>query len=71
MKFALQNRPCKIVEISTKTGEDGQSEVDFFCIDIFTQKGFKDNCPPNDSRDVPNIKSKDYQVSSLISYLVL
>jgi len=56
----IMNRPCKIVEISTKTGKDGQSEVYFFGIDIFTQKGFKDNCPPNDSRDVPNIKSKDY-----------
>jgi len=61
-RVVIMNRPCKIVEISTKTGKDGQSEVDFFGIDIFTQKGFKDNCPPNDSRDVPNIKSKDYSL---------
>ena len=63
----LQNRPCRIVEVSTKTGKDGQSEVHITCTDIFTQKKLDDNCPPNDFRDVPNIERKDYIVSPLIS----
>jgi len=61
----IMNRPCKIVEISTKTGKDGQSEVHFSGLDIFTGYRFKDTCTPNDSRDIPNIKSKDYQLLSL------
>ena len=65
--FFLQNRPCKIVEISTKTGKDGQPEVHFSGLDIFTEHKLKDNCLPNDSRDVPNVESKDYKVRSLPS----
>jgi len=61
----IKNRPCKIVEISTKTGKNGQSEMHFLGLDIFTQKKLNDICQHNDSRDVPTIKSKDYQLLSL------
>ena len=63
----MQNRPCKVVEISTKTGKDGQSEVQISGLDIFTGIKFEDNCPSDDSRDIPYVKSKDYKVSSLTS----
>jgi len=58
----IMNRPCKIVELSTKTGKDGQSEVHFSGLDIFSGILLKDNCSSNDSRDVPNIKRKDYKL---------
>jgi len=58
----IMNRPCKVVEISTKTGKDGQSEVQISGLDIFTGIKFEDNCPSDDSRDIPYVKSKDYKL---------
>ena len=61
----LQNRPCKIVEMSTsKTGKHGHAKVHMVALDIFTGKKLEDICPSTHNMDVPNVKRKDYQVMS-------
>ena len=62
-KIFLQNRPCKIVEMSTsKTGKHGHAKVHMVALDIFTGKKLEDICPSTHNMDVPNVKRKDYQV---------
>ena len=59
----FQNRPCKIVEMSTsKTGKHGHAKVHMVALDIFTGKKLEDICPSTHNMDVPNVKRKDYQV---------
>ena len=63
--ISLQNRPCKIVEMSTsKTGKHGHAKVHMVALDIFTGKKLEDICPSTHNMDVPNVKRKDYQVMS-------
>ena len=65
-QISLQNRPCKIVEMSTsKTGKHGHAKVHMVALDIFTGKKLEDICPSTHNMDVPNVKRKDYQVMSV------
>ena len=62
--ISLQNRPCKIVEMSTsKTGKHGHAKVHMVALDIFTGKKLEDICPSTHNMEVPNVKRKDYQVT--------
>ena len=72
----FQNRPCKIVEMSTsKTGKHGHAKVHMVALDIFTGEGhlcgrnsrfpgkkLEDICPSTHNMEVPNVKRKDYQL---------
>ena len=61
-----QNRPCKIVEMSTsKTGKHGHAKVHMVALDIFTTKKYEDICPSTHNMDVPNVSRKDYQLCDI------
>ena len=65
-RILFQNRPCKIVEMSTsKTGKHGHAKVHMVGLDIFTNKKYEDICPSTHNMDVPNVSRKDFQVRIL------
>ena len=50
----IQNRPCKIVEMSTSAISQ--------CLDIFTQQRYESICPSTHKMDVPIVTRKDYEL---------
>ena len=69
--MSLQNRPCKIVEMSTsKTGKHGHAKVHMVALDIFTGKKLEDICPSTHNMEVPNVKRRDFQVIFIYGLLL-
>lgn len=59
----INNRPCKVVEVSTsKTGKHGHAKCHFVAIDIFNGKKVDDIVPSSHNCDVPHVSRTDYQL---------
>ncbi|KAG8908222.1 Eukaryotic translation initiation factor 5A [Tulasnella sp. 403] len=61
----IEGRPCKIVEISTSTDDDGNSTVHLVGIDIFTGKKLECTRPDTDNMDVPNVRRNEFQLVNI------
>ncbi|XP_047049279.1 eukaryotic translation initiation factor 5A-5-like isoform X2 [Lolium rigidum] len=61
--IVIQNRPCKVVEVSaSKTGNYGHGQCHFAAIDNFTAERFEDTVPSSHNCDVPHVNRTDYQL---------
>lgn len=62
----LNNRPCKIVEISTaKPGKHGHAKIRMVGLDLFTKRKYEGLSPSTHNVDVPNVSKRDFQVIDL------
>ncbi|KAM3223928.1 hypothetical protein ACQJBY_057368 [Aegilops geniculata] len=59
--IVIENRPCKVVKVSTsETGDYGSCH--FVAIDIFTAEKFEYSVPSSDNCYVPHVNRTDYQL---------
>ncbi|GAX85102.1 hypothetical protein CEUSTIGMA_g12522.t1 [Chlamydomonas eustigma] len=57
----LNNRPCKVADVSTsKTGKHGSAKCHFVAIDIFNGKKYEELSPSTANMDVPNVFRNEY-----------
>ncbi|TVU44945.1 hypothetical protein EJB05_04409 [Eragrostis curvula] len=64
--LVIKGRPCKVVDIKTKTGKHGDKNHHFVGIDIFNLiKKLEDTVPSFDNVDVPRVNRNDYQLINI------
>ena len=64
--ICVNNRPCKILSISTsKPGKHGSAKANMDTVDIFTNKKIVYSCGTTDNIHVPIVKKVDYQIMGI------
>ncbi|KAF8556720.1 translation initiation factor eIF-5A [Imleria badia] len=61
-------RPCRIIELTSQTGEDGVTNVHLVGIDVCfssTSTWFEDTCPSTQNMDVPNVIRQEYTLENV------
>ncbi|XP_053201015.1 eukaryotic translation initiation factor 5A-2-like [Panonychus citri] len=61
----IDGRPCKVMEISTETGEDGEEKIHIKGEDIFNGDNHDDFCSLTEMITIAVVSDKEYELVSI------